>query len=206
MYVSHFTTPAFKRAIKPVVEVMAAIPTVVIGFLILLWAAPLVGDWIVGVFASFLTIPVTFVLFMMLWQVLRKFDWAKRIENGYEFIVLSMCVILPATLLAVALAGPMENLLFDGNFRQWLVDHWNIEYEQLNSIVVAFGLGFAVIPIIFSISEDALSDIPHSLTAASLALGGQPLADRVARDSSLGQPRYFRGDYDRLRPGGGAKR
>ncbi len=171
MYVSHFTTPAFKRAIKPVVEVMAAIPTVVIGFLILLWAAPLVGDWIVGVFASFLTIPVTFVLFMMLWQVLRKFDWAKRIENGYEFIVLSMCVILPATILAVALAGPMENLLFDGNFRQWLVDHWNIEYEQLNSIVVAFGLGFAVIPIIFSISEDALSDIPHSLTAASLALG-----------------------------------
>ena len=47
----------------------------------------------------------------------------------------------------------------------------NMRYDQLNSLVVAFGLGFAVIPIIFSISEDSLSDIPHSLTAASLALG-----------------------------------
>jgi phosphate transport system permease protein len=41
----------------------------------------------------------------------------------------------------------------------------------LNSLVVAFGLGFAVIPIIFSISEDSLSNIPYNLTAASLALG-----------------------------------
>jgi phosphate transport system permease protein len=41
----------------------------------------------------------------------------------------------------------------------------------LNSLVVAFVLGFAVIPIIFSISEDSLSNIPYNLTAASLALG-----------------------------------
>ena len=42
---------------------------------------------------------------------------------------------------------------------------------------------FAVIPIIFSVSEDSLSDIPHSLTAASLALeaiaGVEPPAGAV---------------------------
>ena len=32
-------------------------------------------------------------------------------------------------------------------------------------------MGFAVIPIIFTISEDAFSSVPSSLTAASLALG-----------------------------------
>ena len=32
-------------------------------------------------------------------------------------------------------------------------------------------MGFAVIPIIFTISEDALSSVPRHLTAASLALG-----------------------------------
>jgi phosphate transport system permease protein len=32
-------------------------------------------------------------------------------------------------------------------------------------------MGFAVIPIIFTISEDAFSSVPASLTAASLALG-----------------------------------
>lgn len=170
MYVSHFTTPGFKRVIKPAVEVMAAVPTVVVGFLILLWAAPLVGSWIVGVFAAVLTIPVTFVLFMFLWQALRRFDWAKRVEHGYEFLVLVPVIVLGAAL-AVWLAGPLENALFGGDFRQWLFDTTHARYDQLNSLVVAFGLGFAVIPIIFSISEDSLSDIPYSLTAASAALG-----------------------------------
>jgi len=172
MYVSHFTTPRFKRAIKPVVEVMAAVPTVVVGFLILLWAAPLVGKWIVGVFASLVTIPVTFVVFMMLWQLLRRFDWAKRLENGYEFMILIPVMVL-GVLLAMWICAPVENQLFDGDFRQWLYNasQGDLSYEQLNTLVVSFGLGFAVIPIIFSISEDALSSIPHEMTAASFALG-----------------------------------
>jgi phosphate transport system permease protein len=171
MYVSHFTTPGFKRAIKPVVEVMAAIPTVVVGFLILLWAAPLMGNWVVGLFLSFVTIPIAFLLFMMIWQPLRRFDFAKWVENGYEFIVLVFTVVPVGALAAIALTGPVESWLFAGDFRQWLFDTMNMRYDQLNSLVVALGLGFAVVPIIFSISEDSLSDIPHSLTAASLAMG-----------------------------------
>ena len=88
MYVSHFTTPGFKRTIKPIVEIMAAVPTVVVGFLILLWAAPKVGVWIVGVFLGFVTIPLTFVAFMMFWQTIRQTNFAKRVESGYEFLVL----------------------------------------------------------------------------------------------------------------------
>jgi phosphate transport system permease protein len=122
------------------------------------------------VFASFVTIPVTFMLFMMLWQAIRRFDWAKRVENGYEFIVLIPVVALGAGT-AILVTAPLEGVLFGGDFRQWLFDNAGTRYDQLNSMVVAFGLGFAVIPIIFSISEDSLSDIPHSLTAASLALG-----------------------------------
>ena len=56
--------------------------------------------------------------------------------------------------------------------RQWLdacTSH--LRYDQRNSIIIAFGLGFAVIPIIFSLAEDALSNVPHSMTAASMALG-----------------------------------
>ncbi len=44
-------------------------------------------------------------------------------------------------------------------------------YDQRNSIVVGLAMGFAVIPIIFTISEDAFSSVPQHLTAASLALG-----------------------------------
>jgi phosphate transport system permease protein len=171
IYVSHFTTPAFKKAIKPVAEIMAAVPSVVVGFLVLLWLAPKFGDWIVAVFASCLTIPLTFIIFMFLWQFARRISWVKRVENGYEFLVAAVFVILPGAFLAYLLANPLESLFFDGDFRQWLAAVFDSPYEQLNSIVVAFGLGFAVIPIIFSISEDALSSIPGSLTAASLAVG-----------------------------------
>jgi len=171
IYVSHFTTPAFKRVIKPVAEIMAAVPSVVVGFLVLLWLAPKFSDWIVAVFTSFFTIPATFVLFMFVWQAVRRWAWAKRVEAGYEFLVSAVFVIAPGAALAWLLASPLESAFFGGDFRQWLASSLDTPYEQLNSIVVAFGLGFAVIPIIFSISEDALSSIPHSLTAASLAVG-----------------------------------
>jgi phosphate transport system permease protein len=170
IYVSYFTTPGFKKAIKPVVEIMAAVPSVVIGFLILLWLAPLMGKWLLAVFACFLTIPAMFLVFMACWQAVRKYDWAKRVEHGYEFLVL-VPVILTGAGLACALSGPIEIAFFHGDIRQWLFDTLHQRYDALNSLVVAFGLGFAVIPIIFSISEDALSNIPFNLTAASLALG-----------------------------------
>ena len=46
-----------------------------------------------------------------------------------------------------------------------------VRYDPRNCIIIAFALGFAVIPIIFTIAEDAFSNVPKSLTAASLAVG-----------------------------------
>jgi phosphate transport system permease protein len=149
---------------------MAAAPSVVIGFLILLWLAPLMGKWLVAAFAGMATIPFSFILFMILWQQMRKFDWAKRLEQGYEFLVL-VPVLMFGAVLAVWMEHPLEALLFQGNFKQWLFNVSEKPYDPLNSIVVAFGLGFAIIPIIFSIAEDSLSNIPHNLTAASLVMG-----------------------------------
>ncbi|MDW8479443.1 MAG: ABC transporter permease subunit [Xanthomonadales bacterium] len=47
-------------------------------------------------------------------------------------------------------------------------------YTQRNTLVVAFAMGFAVIPLIYTIAEDALSSVPEHLRAASLALGATP--------------------------------
>ena len=52
-----------------------------------------------------------------------------------------------------------------------MYDSFGIRYDQRNSIIIAVGLGFAVIPIIFTIADDALGNVPRSLSAASLALG-----------------------------------
>jgi phosphate transport system permease protein len=47
-------------------------------------------------------------------------------------------------------------------------------YVQRNSLVVGFVMGFAIIPIIYTIAEDALSAVPEHLRAASLGAGATP--------------------------------
>jgi phosphate transport system permease protein len=47
-------------------------------------------------------------------------------------------------------------------------------YVQRNALVVGFVMGFAVIPIIYTIAEDALSAVPDHLRAASLGAGATP--------------------------------
>ena len=47
-------------------------------------------------------------------------------------------------------------------------------YVQRNAMVVGFAMGFAVIPIIYTIAEDALSSVPSHLRSASLGAGATP--------------------------------
>jgi phosphate transport system permease protein len=47
-------------------------------------------------------------------------------------------------------------------------------FNQRNSLVVGLVMGFAVIPIIYTISEDAMSSVPASLRTASLGSGATP--------------------------------
>ncbi len=98
MYLSQFAAPAWRARLKPAVEMLAAVPSVVIGFLAALWLAPL-------------------------------------LERHLQFFA----------------------------------RHY--PYDQRNCLVIALAMGFAVIPTIFSLAEDAISAVPPSLSAASLALG-----------------------------------
>jgi phosphate transport system permease protein len=58
-----------------------------------------------------------------------------------------------------------------GDFRLWWPYVTGARFEQRNSLVVGFMMGFAVIPIVFTIAEDALSSVPPALKSGSLALG-----------------------------------
>jgi phosphate transport system permease protein len=44
-------------------------------------------------------------------------------------------------------------------------------YSQRNVLIVGFAMGFAIIPIVYTIAEDALSAVPEHLRAGSLAAG-----------------------------------
>ena len=68
--------------------------------------------------------------------------------------------------------GPLvENGCSAATSRTGCIRALGLTYDQRNCLVVGLAMGFAVIPIIFTIAEDAFSNVPASLTAASLALG-----------------------------------
>lgn len=46
--------------------------------------------------------------------------------------------------------------------------------SRLNAVVAGMALGVAIIPVVFSIAEDALTSVPRSYTQAALALGSSP--------------------------------
>ena len=68
----------------------------------------------------------------------------------------------------------LESFFFGGDMRHWLSDEMGIGFDQRNSIVVGIAMGFAVIPLIFSIAEDAVFGVPKHLIQGSLALGATP--------------------------------
>ena len=47
-------------------------------------------------------------------------------------------------------------------------------YVQRNTLIVGFAMGFAVIPIIYTLAEDALNAVPDHLRSASLGCGATP--------------------------------
>ena len=68
VYVSEFMHPDLKAYVKPVVEIMAALPSVVLGFLAGLWLAPMVERVVPGLFLIPLVLPVVIVLALLAWQ------------------------------------------------------------------------------------------------------------------------------------------
>ena len=58
LYVSEFMHPSVKAYVKPVVEIMAALPSVVLGFLAGLWLAPVLEPIVPGLFLLPLVLPV----------------------------------------------------------------------------------------------------------------------------------------------------
>ena len=91
-----------------------------------------------------------------------------------------MPVVVVGAWLAFALGGLVEARLLGGDYRGWLLAALGLTYDQRNSLVVGVAMGFAVIPIIFTIAEDSLANVPQHLRAGSLALGANALADGAA--------------------------
>ncbi len=251
IYTSEFLHARAKARIKPTIELMASLPSVVLGFLAALVFAPFLETLVPQTLASFVTLPFCFLLGAYLWQLLPR-EAALRLAS---FKLPAMFLALPAGLYLAAVLGPaLERTIFAGDMVAWLdgqvgtgtgawllvllpisglvvfvfnsqvVDTWLRKsghrwsrlqfglvdlsrflastaaavtlawllsgllstagldprgsfvdtYVQRNALVVGVVMGFAIIPIIYTISEDALSAVPNHLRAASLGAGATP--------------------------------
>jgi phosphate transport system permease protein len=169
IYTAYFMAPQMRQVVKPAIELMGALPTVILGFLAGLWLAPFIEKHLAGLFLSLISLPIAVLLFAFLWQFLPK-TLRQKTPEGWDAAIL-MPVIVIVSWLAFTVSVPLEAFMFHGSLRDWLSNEFGIGYDQRNALIVGIAMGFAVIPTIFSIAEDAIFSVPKHLTVGSLALG-----------------------------------
>jgi phosphate transport system permease protein len=252
IYTSEFMQPQVRTTVKPLVEMMASLPSVVLGFVAALVLAPFVENCVTAVLTTFVAIPLGTAAFGFVWQFLPVY-LARAVPGKVQFAIL-LALILAAGWLSFLLGPTVEWLLFSGDIKGWLggrigtatpgwailltpvflllcgaafnrwvkrslasfraearplmlaaVDlmiililfliaasaatlagsllgsfGWDLRgslvggYAQRNTLIVGMMMGFAIIPIIYTVSEDALSSVPDSLRAAALGAGATP--------------------------------
>lgn len=252
IYTSEFLPHRARGKIKPVMEIMASLPSVVLGFVAALVLAPFVETWIAAIVLAFVVLPLCLILAAYLWQLLPPL-LALRIQGIPKF-VLMFVVVGMGMYLAYSASPWFERIFFSGDFKTWLSSdsksavpflflvtvpamavivgftsarlfgyrfnsyvrtlqmpysafldllRWlgmasvtvllsylvallmNVvgvdprggvvgTYVQRNTLIVGFAMGFAVIPIIYTLAEDALNAVPDHLRSASLGCGATP--------------------------------
>ncbi|WP_373321946.1 phosphate ABC transporter permease [Pseudomonas paralcaligenes] len=172
IYTAYFMAPSMRRKVKPVIELMEALPTVILGFFAGLFLAPYVEGHLPGIFSLLLLTPIGVLLTAYLWSRLPE-RIRLVIPDGWEAALL-IPVILMIGAFALSMSGHLENWFFGGDMRLWISNDLGIAFDQRNALVVGLAMGFAVIPNIYSIAEDAVFSVPKSLTFGSLALGATP--------------------------------
>ena len=172
IYTAYFMAPVMRRKVKPVIELMEALPTVILGFLAGLWLAPFIENNLPAVFSLLVMMPVGILAFAFFWDRL-PLELRSRVPEGWHAGLL-IPVVLAIGWLCLAMSGTLEGWFFGGDMRTWITHGMGISYDQRNALVVGIAMGFAVIPTIFSIAEDAIFSVPKHLSYGSLALGATP--------------------------------
>lgn len=251
IYSSEFMDRKWRARVKPAIELMASIPSVVLGFIAAMVLAPLLRDGIGWAITSLFVVPFLCLLASYLWCLLPsnsmvRYQWtrfpilfgilgmgilvsrplAPWIEKflfgvdfkswlslsgdhsfgGWFLLLLPLMVLIVAGLSMGVLGVWVRKLALGVTSKQfawinlarylisvallvfitYLLSHlcalWFGDlrstfyglYQERNAILVGGILGFAIIPIIYTISDDALQSVPQHLRSASLGCGATP--------------------------------
>ncbi|MFD2179502.1 ABC transporter permease subunit [Veronia pacifica] len=169
IYSAYLMPTRVRNVIKPTIELMEALPTVILGFLAGLWLAPIVEQNVLSVLLLVIGLPLTFVLAGFVWGKLPQV-WSQKWALHQHLYLLLILIAVSGTLLFY-LGQWLEWVWMAGDAKIFLSNHFGIHLTQRNTLVVAIAMAFAVVPTIFTIAEDAIYSVPRHLTNGSLALG-----------------------------------
>ncbi len=171
IYTAYFMAPAMRAWVKPGIEIMAALPTVILGFIGGLWLAPIIESNLSSVLGILVVLPIGLFLFALLWSQIPE-RLSKPFAGWYGLLVAPLIVI--TVYLAFDVGPFLEEHMFGGDSKTWFREVLGLSYDQRNALVVGIIMGLAVTPNIFSIAEDAIYGVPTHLINGSLALGATP--------------------------------
>lgn len=162
IYTAYYAGPRIRKVIKPYVEVLEAIPSVVIGFIAAIWLLPVSANYIIATFLFIVITPFIFALFLWLNETRQHLFWA-----GWELVFFGAVMLL---YFAIFQFFVLENQALKSLFSpSGSGDIISIELK--NTFVLALALGIAIVPTVFTIAEDAIYQVPRSMPLASFALG-----------------------------------
>ena len=151
IYSAEFASRGFRSWLKPSLEILEAIPTVVLGLVAFATLSP----WLKHNVATLLAMIVLIPLLLLAGGFVFGGAFGRR--NGWLPLVLAP-VLLAVIALTIAGLGPFQNDAI-------------VPPTPWNAVLVGLALGLGAIPMMFSIAEDALMQMPASHVAAALALG-----------------------------------
>ncbi|WP_447956759.1 ABC transporter permease subunit [Vreelandella sp. EE7] len=164
-----FMTERLRARIKPTLELMESVPGVVIGFVAGLVLAPWVEHHLASALTLLVWLPLSAALAGVLWHRAPK-ALRRRLSLDRAGLWLLPWVAVMAAL-ALWLAPMIEQQWLGGDLARLLDQRFGIDYTTRNTLIVGLAMGFAIIPSVYSLAEDALYGTPQTLMEGAQALG-----------------------------------
>jgi phosphate transport system permease protein len=110
IYTSEFLHPKVKNTVKPAIEMMASLPSVVLGFVAAFFIAPLFRDYLPGVLMAFFVIPVAVLMAGYAWQIMPVRITTRL--TSLQHLGVMLVIVLASITASVGLGRTMERVLF----------------------------------------------------------------------------------------------
>ncbi|WP_395344767.1 ABC transporter permease subunit [Ningiella sp. W23] len=172
IYTAYFAPSRLRNWVKPSIEMIEAIPSVIIGFVAAIWLAPFAERSLFSLLMVMISLPFVIILMAWIHGVIKQTDLYQVFRHYYLLAV--TLVFLLVMVSVFHLSSFAQAMLAEAQLFGFLSVLGELTISK-TTVVVALALGIAVAPTIYSLVDDALFEVPEGVKQASFALGATQL-------------------------------